>query len=176
MSSSKVIYQGFKKLRDDAAAWHSFDTWQRRAIDGEVKDAELSGVGLEGEAKTRFVEIQSRLSKLSTEFSNHVLDATKAFKKLITDKSDVDGLPTTSLDLAAATAKANGHEAATAEAGPWMFTLDYPSYIGVMQHAKNRSLREEVYRAKIQVASAGEQDNTPIIMEILKLKKERAGR
>jgi oligopeptidase A len=103
-----------------------------------------------------------------------VLDSTKAFKKLIENKADVAGLQQTSLDLAAQTAKTNGHETATAEAGPWLITLDYPSYIGVMQHAQSRSLREEVYRARIQVASAGDQDNTPVINEILALRKERA--
>jgi len=173
MSSSKIIYGGYKQLRD-GAAWGAFEKWQQRAIERAVKEAELSGVGLEGTAKTRFVEIQSRLSELSTNFSNNVLDSTKSFKKLLTNKADVEGLPATSRDLAASTAKANGHDNASADDGPWMFTLDYPSYIGVMQHAKKRSLREEVYRARIQIASSGEQDNTPIIGEILKLRKERA--
>lgn len=40
------------------------------------------GVALQGDAKARFNEIQQELSKLSTKFSNNVLDATKAFKKV----------------------------------------------------------------------------------------------
>ena len=48
-----------------------------------------------------------------------VLDATKAFKKLITDKAEVDGLPATALGMAAQQAKKEGHEAATPEDGPW---------------------------------------------------------
>jgi len=39
-----------------------------------------------------------------------------------------------------------GHEGASADAGPWLFTLDFPSYYPVMTHAKNRALREEMYR------------------------------
>jgi hypothetical protein len=66
--------------------------------------------------------------QLSTKFSNHVLDATKAYKKLITSKDEVDGLPATALGLAAQQAKGAGHEGATAEEGPWLFTLDFPSY------------------------------------------------
>lgn len=53
-------------------------------------------------------------------------------------------------------------------------TLDAPSFLSVMQHAKNRSLREEVYRAYITRASSGEMDNTPIIDQILKLRLEKA--
>lgn len=67
-----------------------------------------------------------------------------------------------------------GHENATAENGPWVITLDAPSYMAVMQHARNRSLREEVFRAFIKRASSGDLDNTEIIDQILKLRLEKA--
>jgi len=43
-----------------------------------------------------------------------------------------------------------------------------------MQHARNRYLREEVYRAYITRASSGDLNNTPIIDQILKLRLEKA--
>lgn len=46
--------------------------------------------------------------------------------------------------------------------------------MSVMQHARNRSLREEVYRAYVTRASSGDLDNTPIIDQILKLRLEKA--
>ena len=52
--------------------------------------------------------------------------------------------------------------------------MDAPSYIAVMQHARNRALREEVYRAYLTRASSGELDNTDIIAKILKLRLEKA--
>lgn len=67
-----------------------------------------------------------------------------------------------------------GHENATAENGPWVITLDAPCYLSVMQHAKNRALRKEVYYAYITRASSGEMDNTSIIDQILKLRLEKA--
>lgn len=67
-----------------------------------------------------------------------------------------------------------GHENATAENGPWVITLDAPSYMSVMQHAQNRSLREEVYRAFVTRASCGNLDNILIIDQILKLRLEKA--
>ena len=67
-----------------------------------------------------------------------------------------------------------GHENATAENGPWIITLDAPSFIAVMQHARNRSLREEIYRAYVTRASSGDLDNTGIIDQILKLRLEKA--
>lgn len=76
----------------------------------------------------RFNEIQKELSQLSTKFSNNVLDATKAFKKVIKDKAEVDGLPASALGLGAQLAKAEGFEDATPEEGPWVFSLDFPSF------------------------------------------------
>ena len=48
------------------------------------------------------------------------------------------GLPESALELAAQAARAEGHEGATPEAGPWSFGLDFPSYFPVMTHAKKR--------------------------------------
>lgn len=67
-----------------------------------------------------------------------------------------------------------GHDNATAENGPWIITLDAPSFMSVMQHARNRSLREEVYRAYVTRASSGDLDNAAIIDQILKLRLEKA--
>jgi Zn-dependent oligopeptidase len=68
----------------------------------------------------------------------------QAFKKLVTDIKDLEGLPPTALGLAAQQARSAGHEQATAEAGPWLLTLDFPSYYPVLTHAKNRCDRGAV--------------------------------
>lgn len=128
LSQSKPLYEGFKALREDSAAWGALTPAQRRVVEIELRDFKLGGVALEGAGKERFNAIQQELAQLSTKFSNHVLDATKAYKKLVTDKEGVDGLPATALGLAAQQAKGEGHENATAEDGPWLFTLDFPSY------------------------------------------------
>lgn len=44
------------------------------------------------------------LERLSQKFGENVLDATKKFEKLITDKKEIEGLPATALGLAAQTA------------------------------------------------------------------------
>ncbi len=55
------------------------DPTQKRIVAKMIQSAELAGVALEGEKKERFNAIQAELAKLSTDFSNTVLDATKAF-------------------------------------------------------------------------------------------------
>ena len=61
---------------------------------------------------------------------------------------------------------------ATAEDGPWVITLDLPSYLPAMQHLKSREIREQLYRAYVSRASSGEHDNTPLIQRILQIKAE----
>ncbi|AFZ36409.1 Oligopeptidase A [Stanieria cyanosphaera PCC 7437] len=173
LSQSKPLYEAFKELRH-SADWDKFEPAQQRIIESSLRDFELSGVGLEGETKERFNQIQLELAELSTKFSNNVLDATKAFKLKLTDKQDVEGLPESALSLMAQTAKAEGEENATAENDPWVVTLDYPSYIPFMKYATNRELREKLYKAFISRASSGEFDNKANIDRILELRKEKA--
>src|SRR5579884_1608543 len=64
-------------------------------------------------------------------------------------------------------AKAKGAEG-------WRFTLQAPSYIAVMTYLDDRAIREEIWRAYISRAAAGERDNRPLILRILELRKEKS--
>jgi oligopeptidase A len=173
LSQSKPLYEAFKALKN-SDDWGNLESAQRRIIESAIRDFELSGVGLEGETKERFNQIQLELAELATKFSNNVLDATKAFKLKLTEKEEVNGLPESALSLAAQTARAEGEENATPQEGPWVITLDYPSYIPFLKYATNRELREKLYKAFISRASSGELDNKPLIERILELRKEKA--
>ncbi|MFI4859383.1 MAG: M3 family metallopeptidase [Phycisphaerales bacterium JB063] len=175
MGQSKPIYDALVKLRD-GAAWDSFSRAQQRVIEQKIRAAEHAGVALEGDAKKRFLEISEKLSQLSTDFSNHVLDATKAYELIITDQADTTGWPKT-LKTGTAQSYNQKHKPdtdATPDAGPWRITLDYPSFVPFMQHCRNRTLREQVYKAYTTRASDGKLDNTDIIAQTLKLRQERA--
>jgi oligopeptidase A len=98
----------------------------------------------------------------------------QAFKVLIKDKRQVAGLPVSTLDVAAQNARAAGRKGAATEKGPWLLLLDDPTYKAVILFAKDRNMRKKFYIAHRNVASSGKWDNTPIIAEILKLRKEMA--
>ncbi|KAG5408235.1 hypothetical protein IGI04_004554 [Brassica rapa subsp. trilocularis] len=167
LGQSKPIYNAFKSIRESS-------DWNTLSEAPQIKEAVLSGIALEDDKREEFNKIEQELEKLSHKFSENVLDATKKFEKLITDKKEIEGLPPSALGLFAQAAVSKGNENATADAGPWLITLDAPSYLPVMQHAKNRALREEVYRAYLSRASSGDLDNTAIIDQILKLRLEKA--
>ncbi|KAJ4840424.1 hypothetical protein Tsubulata_009264 [Turnera subulata] len=173
LGQSKPIYNAFKAIQE-SPEWQSLSDARKRIVESQIKEAILNGVALEDDKREQFNKIEQELERLSQKFGENVLDATKKFEKLVTDKKEIEGLPATALGLAAQTAVSKGHKDATAENGPWIITLDAPSFMSVMQHARNRGLREEVYRAYVTRASSGDLDNTPIIDEILKLRLEKA--
>ncbi|MEM7726156.1 MAG: M3 family metallopeptidase [Cyanobacteria bacterium P01_A01_bin.45] len=173
LSQSQAIYRAFKELRN-SDTWKQLNVAQQRIVESALKEAELAGVGLEGQAKERFNAIQMEMAELSTNFSNHVLDATKKFSLTLKDKVEVEGLPPSLLSLAAQAARDAGEDKATPENGPWKITLDAPSFAPFMQHSKRRDLREKLYKAFITRAASGELDNKPIIERILELRQELA--
>jgi oligopeptidase A len=173
IGQSQPIYKAFKALRN-SSEWDSLEPAQKRIVEASIRDAELSGVGLEGEQRERFNAIQLELGEISTKFSNNVLDATKAFSLKLTNPKEVDGLPPSLLSLAAQNARGAGEENATPETGPWLLTLDYPSYVPFMQHSSRSDLRQKLYKAFISRASSGELNNTGLIERILELRREKA--
>ncbi len=145
---------------------------QQQVIKHGIRDFKLSGVALDADKKARYAEIQARLSDLGSTFSNNVMDATLGWQKLVTEQTELSGLPDSALAAAKQLAESKDLEG-------WLFTLDIPSYLPIMTHADNRALREEMYRAYTTRASeqgpnAGQWDNTDIINETLSLRQEVA--
>ncbi len=173
LSQSKPIYEAFLSLRQ-GESWTQLDEAQQRIVEASLRDAQLAGVGLVGEKKDRFNAIQLELAEITTKFSNNLLDATKAFKLKLTTPEDIAGLPPSLLSLAAQTARAQGETNATTETGPWVITLDFPSYFPFMKYSDNRELREKLYKAYVSRADLGELDNNPLIDRILQLRQEQA--
>lgn len=165
------LYKAYLEIKE-SPEFAQFSQAQQKTITDSLRDFELSGIALPAEKQKRFGEISQRLSELGSTFSNHVLDATHAWQKHLTDPQELAGLPDSAIESAAATAKAKGLEG-------YLLTLDIPSYLPVMTYADNRELREEMYRAYTTRASelgpnGGEFDNTEVIKETLALRYELA--
>ncbi|MEZ2419191.1 M3 family metallopeptidase [Luteibacter sp. RCC_6_2] len=144
----------------------------RAAVEHALRDFSLSGVALEEPARSRFREIGVELSKLTTEFSNAVLDASEAWHKHITDERDLAGIP--------ASGRAVLREYAREEKlDGFLVTLKQPSVQAVLTYAENRDLREAVYyayqtRASDQGPDKGKFDNSARIEKIVALRHEAA--
>ena len=167
----KPLYQAYKQLKD-SKHYDNLSKAQKKVIDNALRDFELSGIGLSDDKQKRYGEIVAKLSELSSQYSNNVLDATMGWSKLITNIEDLAGMPESALAAAKEQAKAKDQEG-------WLLTLDIPSYLPVMTYCDNRDLRFELYqayntRASDQGPNAGRWDNTEIIKQILSLRAELA--
>jgi oligopeptidase A len=171
LGHNKKLYNGYKAIAENGE-FERLEVAQQQIIHNELRDFRLAGVDLSPEKQARYKEIQQRLSQLTTQFSENVLDATNAWKKHITQVEEIAGLP----DSTRALLKQNAEQ----ENLPgWLLTLDFPCYFSVINYADNRQLRYEMYvaymtRASDQGPHAGQWDNTQVMKEILALRHELA--
>ena len=174
LGQSQVLHSALTRLQESPVV--ALTPTQSRILRSELLSMQHRGVGLCGDDKAKFNEASERLAALSTQFGNHVLDATQEWTLKLTSRDEVAGLPQRALEALASAAKEAGESAATAEAGPWLLGLDMPRYLPFLTHANNRSVRETAYRAHVGRASSGEHDNRALIEEILSLRGQQAAR
>ena len=163
LGQSYILYKKYKTLLKKN---RGLNASQKKLIKNEITSFELSGVALPEKQKIKFKEIQSNLSKLSSSFDENILDSINSFKLVITDKNSLKGIPNDVINSALMRAK-------TKKSKGWLFTIDFPSYLPIMQYADNRKLRKDIYYAYSTKASSlfkKEFDNTNNINNILKLK------
>jgi len=133
----------------------------KTVVEHEVRDFVLSGVKLPEDKKKRMEEISLKLSELSNNFSQNLLDATNAFELIIEDAKDVKGMPQSDIDAAKETVDGKT---------VYKFTLQIPSYLAYMTYGPNREYRKELSKAYATRAPKNEK----VIDEILALKNEKA--
>ena len=169
LSQNAALFDRYRAI-EASADFASLTPVRQRVIVNALRDFRLGGAELPPVEKARLAAIEDALAMLSQSFSEHVLDATNAFVLDLADAAALDGLP----DDALAAAKSR---AETAGVSGYRVTLHMPSYLAVMQFAKDRSLRETVYAAYSKRASEfgrPDQDNGPLITRILALRAEAA--
>ena len=142
---------------------------QRRFVEETLADFRNSGADLPAAQKERIAAIEAELSKITKEYSEHVLDSTNAWELVITDEAKLAGLPESAIAGAASNARAKGHKNA------WRFTLQFPSMFPIMQHLHDDAIRRQVWEASSKVGATGQFDNTALVWQILSLRHEKAG-
>ncbi len=171
LGQNERLFAAYKALQA-SEGFSALEQAQKKTVENALRDFHLSGVDLPADKKKRYGEIQSRLSSLTNQFSNNVLDATQGWYKHIEDEQALAGLP----EFAVAGAK----QAAESKAlQGWVLTLDTPVFFTVISQSENAELRREMYeayntRASEQGPAGGKWDNSDIMEEIMQLRQELA--
>jgi len=145
---------------------------RKRFIEETLKDFEDAGASLDDPTRQRLQEIEARLAETTKAFSEHVLDSTNAFERLVTDKKELAGLPESLIEAARANALEKGY--GTEDAPQYRFTLHAPSFVPAMRFLDSDALRRDLYQAFTRIAHEGDFENEPLIREILTLRQEKA--
>lgn len=147
----------------------NLNTEQKMLLEKVYQNFVRGGANLPEDKKERFREINKKLSELSLQFGNNLLNENNAFELVIDNKDDLAGLPETVIAGAKETAEAKEYK------DKWIFTLQKPSLIPFLTYSEKRPLREKIYKAYINRGdNNNENDNKNIIKQIVNLRLEKA--
>lgn len=156
----KFVYSLKDKLKLNAE--------EKMLLEKQYKNFARNGANLSNDNKKKLREIDTKLSKLSLQFGENVLAETNAFELLITNKSDLSGLPDSAKEAAKQLATERGKEG-------WIFTLDYPSYVPFITYADSRDLRKKMALAfGARGFQKNNNNNENIVLDIVNLRHKRA--
>jgi peptidyl-dipeptidase Dcp len=145
------------------------DEQAMRLIELTHLDFVRRGAALDVAGRERIKEINARLSELTTVFGQNLLKETNGFDLVVTERTELAGLPDDMLGSARAKAEAKGMKDA------WVFGLDRGTFEGFMTFADNRELRKQMYEAyRMRGGRGGAADNRDELSEIAHLRAEAA--
>jgi len=146
------------------------DLDQLRVVEKIYNDFVRGGANLSATDQAKLRTLNEELSKLSLQFGENILAETnKNFRLVIDSKKDLEGLSPEVIEAAAIQAGKDNLK------GKWSFTLQKPSLLPFLQYAKNRDLREKLYRGYFMRGdNENSSDNKAIIKNIVLLRSEKA--
>lgn len=164
---NEQLFARVKKVFEEKESL-SLNNEAQMLLEKSYKNFKKNGALLSGENKEKLRTISKELAMLSLQFGQNLLAETNDYQLHITNKSDLEGLP----DFALETAK---EEAESRNLSGWVFTLQMPSYLSFLKFARNRKLREQIYRANgVKAFKNNDKNNTEIIKKIVQLRFQRA--
>ena len=165
---NKKLYERVKKLYD-----------KRNSLDlpeAEIKLLEDShrafvraGAKLDEQQKQRMREINKRISSLTTNFQDNLLKITKERSVLVKEKTTLDGLSNDRIEAA--------KQAATdQDKDGYLLAISNTTRVPILKQINNRDLRKRIWKASSNrgIGENGGVDNRPIILELAKLRAEKA--
>jgi peptidyl-dipeptidase Dcp len=133
-------------------------------------DFQRAGAGLPAQDQQRLRELNSELSTLSTQFSQHLLKDTNELAVVVEDVAELAGLSMNAIAAAGEAAASRG------EMGKYVLNLILPTAQPALESLENRALRERVFTASVSRGNRdNEFDNKETLAHIAVLRAERAG-
>lgn len=131
-------------------------------------DFVLAGARLEQHQRAELAQINKQLAQLGSTFVRNLVKDSEASAVLLDDEAELDGAPSDAIEAAKAAAAARGHH------GKYLVSLVLPSGQPLLQLLTRRNIRERLYEASVNRASAGEYDNHDVARDMALLRAQAA--
>lgn len=170
------LWNRIKAVYDNKEIRSTLNPEQTRLLDETYKNFASSGSNLKGADRNKLKKLLSTLSDLQVRFAQNVTNDMKNPERTLWLTADqLDGIPETVKEAARQEAKeALEKEGKTDDGTQYLFTVFFPSYSPFMKYAKDRSLRERLYKLYNSRNVGGEFDNTQILKDIANIRLEIA--
>ena len=163
------------KLYQRIATLHSqldsldLDAEQRYLVERYYTEYTVAGAGLDDTGKEKLRDYNQKLSSLNTRFEKNLLADTNDLAVVIDDVADLAGLESGEISAAAEAAKDRGLE------GKYLITLILPTGQPHLAALTNPAVRQRVMDAsRARGNRGGEWDTTQLVLDITRLRAERA--
>ena len=160
---NKRYYEMFKICVEK----NTLDEEQTKILTDVIKSFEVKWINLPEEKQEELKTINKKLSDLSRNFSENELDSENLFSFHSENVSDFLELPEQILLWAKEKAQSESKKG-------YLFGSSPSEYIAIMKYCSNSEVRKYFYTERNKIASSGEYDNRPIVLEILTLKEKKA--
>ncbi|MDZ4306285.1 M3 family metallopeptidase [Allopontixanthobacter sp.] len=162
------LFARVKAVYDNRAAM-SMTPEDAKLLEETYKEMVHAGAMLTPDQKERVKAINSRLSTLTTEFSQRLIEANKENALVVDDKAMLAGLSEAEIAAAAKTAADRGMP------GKYVIALQNTTQQPILPSMENRALREKLFKQSIHRADqGGANDTRALIAEVAKLRAEKA--
>jgi peptidyl-dipeptidase Dcp len=165
---NQALFGRIKELYSnrDSLELNNEDAW---LLERYYMDFTHAGAHLTDAQREELTNLNEELSKLETLFGKNLLADTNDLAVEVDDVAELDGLSDNEIAACAAAAKARGLE------GKWLVGMVNFTGHPLLSSMKNRGLRERVMKnSLLKGARSNDNDNRPVILQIIKLRAKRA--
>lgn len=165
---NQALFARIKELYSnrDSLELNNEDAW---LLERYYMDFTHAGAHLTDAQREELTNLNEELSKLETQFGKNLLTDTNDLGVVVDDVAELDGLSENEIAACAAAAKARGLE------GKWLVGMVNFTGHPLLSSMKNRGLRERVMKnSLLKGARSNDNDNRPIILQMIKLRAKRA--
>lgn len=142
---------------------------ERRLVERHFREMTHAGAALDDDTKARLTELNRRLSELTNQFEKNLLADTNDLAVVFDDAAALDGLTPGELSAAKQAARDRGLD------GRLLVTLTLFSGHPYLAQLTDRAARERIMAASLARGSRGDaHDNGPVLLEIVRLRAQRA--